>query len=426
MEILFEKKSGARAEILFKVKKEEFENFKERAILKLGQEFKKEGFRPGKAPKEVIKKEIGEVRILEEALKILVGENYLKVISENKVQLLSQPEVEVLKPDNATGDFFEFKTSFFIFPEVKLPDYKKISSQIKRNKVIVEEKEIEDALRWIQKSRAKLTLKNQPAEKGDFIEIDFSSSQIEGGLERKDGFILGEGQFVPGFEENLIGMTNGHEKEFSLTFPKDYPKKEMAGKVFNFKVRTNSVKKAEIPEINDEWAKGLGNFNDLFSLKNNIREGISLEKEITEDQRIGQEILTKLSEKLELEIPEILIEREKSIMLDRLREKVQDILKITFEEYLGKIKKTEKEIKDSFREEAQRKAKYNLILREISIREGVDVSEEELKEEINKVLKNFPIDKTKELDLENLKLYIKSEIKKEKTLKFLESLSKSL
>lgn len=426
MEVSFKKISGSRAEILFNVKKEEFEKFKEKAISKLGQNFKKEGFRPGKAPKEVVEKEVGEAQILEEAVKILVGDNYSKIVSENKIYPLSQPEVEALKPSGAENDFFEFKTSFFIFPEVKLPDYKKIASKIKRNKPIVEEREIEDALSWMQKSRAKLTLKNQPAEKGDFVEIDFSSPQLEAGLKRKDGFILGEGQFVLDFEGNLIGMTNGQEKEFSLTFPHDYSKKEMAGKIFQFKVKINSVQKVELPAINDEWAKGLGNFNDLSSFKNNIREGILTEKEIIESQRIRQEVLSRLGETSEVEIPELLIEREKNIMLDGTKAKVNEVLKIDFEEYLAKIKKTEKEFKDSFSEEAAKRAKYDLILREISIREGINATQEEIKEEINKILKNFSFDKTKKLDLENLKLYIESEIKKEKTLKLLESLSKSL
>lgn len=426
MEISFKKTSGTQAEILFRLKKEELESFKEKAISTLGQNFKKEGFRPGKVPKEVIEKEVGEVRILEEALKILVGENYLKVISENKVQPLNQPEIEVLKPDNVISDFLEFKTSFFIFPEVKMPDYKKIGSKIKRNKPTVEERETEDALSWLQKSRAKLALKNQPAEKGDFVEISFSSPQLEAGLERKDGFILGEGQFVPGFEDNLVGMTNGQEKEFYLTFPQDYPKKEMAGKTYQFRVRISSVQKAELPEINDEWARGLGNFKDLLSLKNNIREGILIEKEITESQRIRQEVLSRLGETSEVEIPGLLIEKEKNIMLDGMKAKIIEVLKINFEEYLSKIKKTEKEIKDSFSEEAKIKAKYDLILREISIREGINATEEEIKEEVNKILKNFSSDKTKELDLGSLKLYIENEIKKEKTLKFLEGLSKSL
>jgi trigger factor len=423
MEVLLKKISGSRAEVLFKIRKDEFEKFKEKAISILSQEVKKEGFRPGKVPKELIEKEAGEFRILEEAVKLLMEENLPKLILENKIELLSQPEVEALKPVDIKNDFFEFKTSFFIFPEVRLPDYKKIASQTKRKKVIIEDREIDDALHWIQKSRAKLTLKNKPAEKGDFIEIDFSSPQIEEGLKRKDGFILGEGQFVSGFEENLIGMINGQEKDFSLKFPENYPKKEMAGKNFDFKVKINSVQKAELPEINDEWAKGLGNFKDLASFKNGIKEGLAMEKDIAEGQKIRQEIMTKLGEKVEIEIPELLIEREKNIMMDGFRAKIAEVLKIPFEEYLAKIKKSEKDIKNSFNEEAKRRVKYDLILREISIKEKINVSEDEIKEEVSKILKNFSIDKAKELDLEKLKLYIESEIKKEKTLKFLEKLS---
>jgi trigger factor len=424
MEVSFKKISNSRAEIFFRIKKEELGKFREMAISKLSQDFRKEGFRPGKAPREAVEKEIGEIRILEEAVKEIVKENYSKIISENKVQPLSQPEVEVLPPTNKiSGEGFEFKASFFIFPEIKLADYKKIASKTKKNKALVEEKEIEDALHWIQKSRAKLTLKNQPAQKGDFVEIDFSSPQIESGLKRRDGFILGEGQFVFGFEDNLVGMINSQEKEFSLTFPKDHPKKDMAGKKFDFKVKVVSVQKAELPEINDEWARSLGNFNELASLKNNIREGLKKEKEISEGQRIRQEILEKLSEKSEVEVPEILIGREKNISLDGLKTKVAEVLKIPFEEYLAKINKTEKEIRDSFSEEARMRSKYDLILREISLKENISVTEDEMKEEINKIVKSLSISGTKELDLEALKSYIESEIKKEKTFKFLENLS---
>jgi len=425
METSVKKLENSRLEIIFKVQKEEFEKFREKAILKFGQEFKIEGFRPGKAPKEVIEREVGEARILEEATRQLVEESYPKVILENKIEPITQPEIEVLPPtDKISGGGFEFKASLTILPEIKLPDYKKIASKIKRNKILVEETEIENALRWIQKSRAKFTLKNQPAERGDFIDFEFSSSQIESGSKRKDAFILGEGQFLPGFEENLVGMQNLQEKSFNLKFPDNYFKKDLAGKDIEFKVKMNSVQKMELPEMNDGWAKGLGNFNNLVSLKNNLKEGMAAEKEITESQRVGQEILDKLSDNSKVEIPEVLIEREKNVILDELKEKVSTALKIPFEEYLAKIKKTEKELKDTFKEEAQKRSKYDLILREISLKEKIEVSEDEIKEEINKIVKDHPVEKIKELDLENLKLYIKSEIRKIKTLQKLESLTK--
>jgi trigger factor len=422
MEISVKKLPNSRVEIFFKIPREEFEKFREKSILKFGQELKTEGFRPGKAPKELIEKEVGEARILEEAVKEVIEENYPKVVLENKIEPITQPEVEVLSPTNLeTGGGFELRASLIVFPEIKLPDYKKIASQIKRNKVLVEETEVEDALRWIQKSRAKFTLKNQPAEKGDFVEIDFSSPQIEAGFQRKDGFILGEGQFVPGFEENLVGMTNGEAKDFSLKFPESHFRKDLAGKSFDFKVRVDSIQKMELPEVNDSWAKGFGNFNDLSSLRKSLREGINIEKEIAESQRVRQEILEKLSDNSKVEIPEILIEREKNVILDELKEKIGAVLKMPFEEYLTKIKKTEKELKESFLEEAQKRVKYDLILRGISLKEKIGVSEEEIKEEIDKMIKNYSVEKVKELDLEKLKLYIESEIKKEKTLAKLES-----
>lgn len=424
MEISVKKLENLRVEIVFKVPKEEFEKFREKAILKLGQDLKIEGFRPGKAPREVVERGVGEVKILEEATRQLVEESYPKAILENKIEPIAQPEIEVLKSEDPSNNFFSFKASLFILPEIRLPDYKKVASQIKRNKVLIEETEIENALRWIQKSRAKFSLKAEPCEKSDFIEIEFSSPQIDSGLKRKDAFILGDGHFLPDFEENLVGMKNSQEKNFSLKFPENYFKKDIAGKDVEFKVKINSVQKMELPEMSDEWAKSFGNFNDLISLRNSLKEGVIKEKEIAESQRVRQEILEKLSDNSKFEIPEVLIEREKEVILGELKEKVSSSLNIKFEEYLDKIKKTEKEIRDTFSEEAKKKAKYDLILREISLKEKIEVSDEEIKKEITHIFQNQADEKIKELDLENLKLYIKSEIRKIKTLNFLESLSK--
>ncbi|MBZ9571724.1 trigger factor [Patescibacteria group bacterium] len=421
MKASIKKLPKSQVEIKISISTEEFKNFTEKATLNLGKELEIEGFRKGKAPKEVIVKKIGQEKILKETIDLAIKENYLKVILENKIEVLGKPEIKILK---FSENSLEFKAKAPVMPEVKLPDYKKIAPQVKRKKISISEKEVEDAISWLQKSRAKFTFKNQPAQKGDFLEIDFQSPQIEAGARKKDGFILGQGHFVSGFEENLEGMVSGQEKEFSLEFPKNYFRKDLAGRTVDFKVKVNSVQKIELPEINDQWACNLGNFENLASLKKSIREGLNLEKEKEERLRVRQEIMAKTIKESESEIPETLIESEKNQMLEELKTRVSQILKISLKEYLDKIKKTEKELKESFFPEAQKRIKYSLVLREISKREKIEVSEEEIKTETNKVLKNYPIEKVKKLDLKKLKLYIEDTIRNEKTFQFLESLTK--
>lgn len=294
-----------------------------------------------------------------------------------------------------------------------MPDYKNIASKIKKKEVTVEEEEIEKSLKWLQQSRAKFSLKNAPAEKGDFIEIEYQINKQ--GSVLKDGFILGQGHFVPGFEENLIGLKSGEEKkDFILN---------QSGKESKIDFKLNSVQKVEFPEINDQFARSLGDFENLDNLKNSIKNGIALEKERAEEQRRKQEILEEISKGTEVEIPVILIENEKNKMLEDLKKLVLERLKFSWEEYLKKIKKTEKEILNSFEKEAQSKIKNFLILEEIGKREKIEVPEQEITEEVNKVLRHFPSVKEAEknigLDLQQFKEYTKIILRNNKIFEIL-------
>ena len=430
MKFSIKKLPKSRVEILFEIPTPEFNSFREKAIFKLGGELEIEGFRKGKIPKEIIESKISQNQIIKKAIEMIIEENYIKATRENNLEPLGLPEIEIVKSpslvlDSSVTDNFEFKATISVLPEVRLPDYKEIARKVTRNKISVEEKEIQDVLSWLQKSRAKFTLKNQPAQKGDFVEIVFQSPQIENNLEKKDSFILGQGHFLAGFEENLVGMIDGQEKKISLKFPENHLNKDLAGKIIDFKVKMKSVQKAEPPILDDNFAKSLGGFEDLACLKNSIKEGLIREKEIGETDRVRREILERINKKSEIDIPEFLIEEEKERIFESTKSEVLKTLQISFEEYLRKIKKTEKDLKDSFSGEAVRRNRYSLILTEISRREKIEAPEDKVKNGVNDLLKNLPIEKVRELDLEKLKLYIESEIKNEKTLKFLEGFSKN-
>jgi trigger factor len=424
MKTTIQKLPKSKIEILFEIPwKEEFEEYFKKAALILGKDITVKGFRPGKVPQEIVEKEIGAEKILQKAANLAVEEKYSQVLREKKIEAASQPKINITKL--AQGNPFEFKAEISVLPKINLPDYKKIASRIKKREVLVEDKDVEDAVNWLQQSRAVFSPLEREAEFGDFIEIEYQSPQIENNKIFKDKFVLGKAKFVPGFEENLKEMRKGEEKEFSILFPEDYSNKLLAGKKILFRVKMKSVQKMELPEINDEFARQLGKFENLNSLKENLRQGIKKEKELEESQRIRNEILEQIAQNSECELPESLVEIEKNHLLDDLKQRVSQGLQISFEEYLIQIKKTEEEIKNSFLENAQKRVKNFLVLREIGKAENIVVSEKEIKEETNKILKKYSdLANTKEkIDLDRLKDYTESVIYNEKVFKKLENFS---
>lgn len=415
----------SKIEILFEIPwKEEFEEYFKKAALILGKDITVKGFRPGKVPQEILEKEIGAEKILQKAADLAVKEKYPQFIREKKIEAASQPKINITKL--AQGNPFEFKAEICVLPKINLPDYKKIASRIKRREVLVEDKDVEDAVNWLQQSRAVFTPLEREVRFGDFIEIEYQSPQIENNKIFRDKFLLGKARFVSGFEENLKEMKKGEEKEFSILFPEDYSNKLLAGKKTLFRVKIKSVQKMELPEINDEFAYTLGKFGNLNSLKENLKQGIKKEKELEESQRIRNEILEQIVQNSEYELPESLVEIEKNHLLDDLKQRVSQGLQISFEEYLTQIKKSEEEIKNSFLESAQKRVKNFLVLREIGKAENVrGCSEEEIKEETNKILKKYSnlANAKEKIDLDRLKDYTESAIYNEKVFKKLENFS---
>ncbi len=401
--------SESKIEILFEVPWEQVLPYLDSAASKLSENLKVAGFRSGKIPREIVEKEIGEGKVLNNGVELLIKEKYPKFVIENKLEVISQPRIEILKL--VPGNPLSFKIQAEVLPQIKLPDFRKIASQCRKKEasVSVSEKEVENTLNQLQKSRAEFKIQKRGAKKGDFLEIEYQSPQIENNKLYKDSFFLGKGKFIPGFEENLEGMKENEEKEFSL-------KKDV------FKVKVKKIQEVKFPELNNEFAKKLGNFENLDELKKSIKEGIKKEKEAKEIQRKRTEILEKISSEAKIDVPESLVSFEAEDMINDLKERVRENLKITFEKYLSQIKKTEKDLKKSFFEKAKEKVKNFLILREIGKRENIEVKDEEVESAINDFLANFPdTKKAKELDINRLKDYYKGVLYNEKIFKKLEN-----
>ncbi|MEK7540814.1 MAG: trigger factor [Patescibacteria group bacterium] len=430
----------SQMEIGFELTAEEFQKHINHALLYLKEHVKIDGFRQGQAPLKMVKERIGQENLLMEAGDLAVKETYLKYIGENKLEPIGEPEVQILKivptesriHDGETigteGNPFLFKVVITILPEIQLPDYKDIASKIIRQsakkEISVADAEIEDALNYLQKSRAKFSQIDKEAEKKDFVEIEYQSKDINNNEAVKDRFILGEGGLMKGFEDNVVGMKAGQEKEFSVKFPDNASRKDLAGKDIIFKVRTVSVQKMELPEINDEFAKQLGEFDSLVALKSNIKEGLIVEKKEGEKQRQRGEILEKIAEKIDFEISEKLVDSEQQRLLEDLKNNISGKFKISFEEYLSSVKQTEEEIKKTFAKEAEKRIKNFLVLKEIGKKEGIRAEEDEVEEELNKTIKIYSTEQLAKIDIGQFREYTKDVIYNEKVFQKLESFTK--
>lgn len=417
MEVKQKKLVKSQLELTFELTAEEFVHHFEHALEHMKSHVKVEGFRPGKAPAKMVEERLKPESLLMEAGEHAVNHVYSDYVKENNLEPIGHPEVKIIKI--AKGSEFIFSTTVAVMPDVDLPDYKEIAKTVKGNDFTVTEEEVQDSLNYLQKTRAKFTAKNDPAEKGDFVEIEYSSPEIDKAAPqsgaslaspRRDAFVLGEAKMVKGFEENLQGMKTGQEKDFSVVFPNDYHNKNFAGKPIDFHVKMASVQKMELPEINDEFAKQLGSFDTLVTLKGSVKQGIEMEKRESEKQRKRGEILEKIAEKTKIELPDVMVEYEKNHLLDDLKQKITQNMKISFEQYLATVKQTEDQLKETFQKEAEKRLKGFLVLREIGKAENVEVLEQEIEEEVKKM----------KVDNEQIREYAKGAIMNEKIFNKLE------
>ena len=422
MEVKQKKLPKSQIELEFELTPEEFKEHMEHAVEHLKGHVKVDGFRQGKAPNKMVEEKLKPEALLMEAGDHAVQHTYVDYIKSSKLEPVGNPEVSIVKI--ALGNPFIFKAVITVLPVVELPDYKEIAKAVKGKEITVTEDEIQDSIKYLQKTRAKFTLKSDAAELKDYVEIKYQSKDIENNKEIEDKFILGEGGFMKGFEDGIVGMKAGEEKEVNVKFSADMPRKDLAGKESTFKIKMISVQKMELPEMNDEFAKQLGAFDSMTTLKVSMKEGITVEKTEQEKQRVRGEILEKIAEKAKFEMPEAMVEYEKDRLLQDLKMKVSQNIKISFEEYLASVKQTEDQIKQTYHKEAEKRLRGFLVLRELGKGEKIEVSDEEVEAEITKSVQNYSKDQLEKIDISELKEYTKGVIHNEKIFQILEGYSK--
>jgi trigger factor len=404
----------------------EFEKFLNEAAEHLSEGLKIDGFRPGKAPRNIVEQKVGAEKVLAHGAEHAVKKTFVDAVVKNKIDSIGEPKITITKI--AQGNDFEYRAVVAVMPQIELSNYRKDIKSVKKtdsNDVTVEQvqKEIEN----LRGSRAKLITVSREAIKGDRVEIDFEvfvdGKLIEGGSAKNHPLTIGENYFIPGFEDNLVGMKERDEKEFDLEFPKDYHQKELAGKPAKFKVMMSLVQEKELPEINDEFAKSLGKFESLDALKKSIREGIEAEQKKKNEEKWRTEAIGKIAAGSEIDLPEVLVDQELEKMMAEFEQNISQ-MGLKLETYLENIKKSKSEIVKGWRETAEKRVRAALVLKEIAAAEQIEVPASEIEEEMNRVMayyRSVP-DMEKNLDMERLYNYTKGVLTNEKVFKFLESL----
>lgn len=421
MEVKIKKLPKNETELTIEIPANEFDVFLKQTEETFYQNFETAGFRKGKAPKEIFKREVDEKKIYEEAARTTVESTMREALQQEKVEAVGLPKIEIMKL--SLGNPFVYKMTFSALPKVKICNLKKI--EVARKKIEIVDKEINQMLDEIRLRRRKEKIIERTAEKGDKVEIDFElffgTVPVENGQAKKVPYVIGEKSWLPDLEKHLIGAKRGEAKEFSLTYPEDYFDKKLAGREVNFKVKINNVYEIELSEINDEFAKSLGDFKDLDDLKNKLKINLSEEKKQKNEELLELNILNQIVEKSEFEeIPEMLLEEEAHKMLHELEDNLaQQNLK--FEDYLSHLKKTKDDLERELKPQAGKRVKTILIIRDLIKGNKIFVEDKELEDELEKIKEHYNYDPSlqKNLQTPEYKNYLRNMMSNRKTIEFI-------
>lgn len=402
----------------FTIEAAKFDEAMKKVYVKTAKYFTIPGFRKGKAPMQMVEKHYGSEIFYEDTFNELVPEIYDAAIKENNIVAVSRPNIDVTQIGK--GQDLIFTAIVQTKPEVKLGKYKGI--ELPKVEYNVSDKDVEHELGHMAEHNARLvSIEDRPVEKGDIAVIDFEGflegKPFEGGKAEKHELEIGSNTFIPGFEDQVIGMKIDEEKDLNVTFPEDYFSKDLAGKPVVFKVKVHEIKHKELPKMDDEFAKDVSEFDTLAELKNSIKEKIQKENDDKAKYETEDNAIKAVCDTVELEIPSGMIETEVDNMVKDVEQRLQ-YQGLTLEQYYALSGKPEAVMRDEMKETAEKNVKSRLVIEAIIKAEDIKPEDKEVEEKLKEMAKNYQ--KTEEEMLQNtyLKDYITENMKVEKAIQF--------
>lgn len=399
MSVQVEKLEKNMAKLTIEVSAEEFGKAMQKAYQKQKNHISLPGFRKGKAPMAMIEKMYGPQVFYEDAANILMPEAYANAADESGLDIVSQPDIEVTQIEK--GKTFIFTAEVAVKPEVVLGGYKGV--EVEKKTAEVTDEEIQAELLKEQEKNSRITaVEGRAVENGDLVVLDFEGfvdgEAFQGGKGEQYPLTIGSGAFIPGFEEQLIGAEVDKEVEVNVTFPEDYQAEELKGKAATFKCTVHKIEKKELPELNDDFAKDVSEFDTLEEYKADIKKNIEESK--LEDIRRDKEdaVLTKVIEDAQMEIPEAMIETQTRQMMDDFARRMQS-QGLTMDQYMQFTGTSIDTLTEQMKPQALKRIQSRLVLEQIAVAENIQISDEQLFEEIKKMADMYKMDADKLKDM---------------------------
>lgn len=390
-------------ELEIEVSAEAFEEALQRSYLKNKAKITINGFRPGKAPRKIIEKEYGEEVFFEDAVNDVYGPAIEEAVKEAELILVAAPDVEVTEVSKAAG--VKFKATCTTKPVVDIKDYKGIN--VKKTVNAVTDEAVEHEIgHMLEKNSRTISVDSRAAENGDDVVIDFEGFKdgvaFDGGKAEKFTLKLGSGQFIPGFEDQVVGHNIGDEFDINVTFPEEYQAKELAGAPVVFKIKLHEIKTTELPELDDDFVKDTSDFNTVDELRADVRKHLEEDAEKQADNEVETAILDAVIGKLEGEIPEVMYENKVNDMIEDLSQRLAQ-QGIQLDMYLQFTGMTMDSLKTTYREQAEKQVKLRLALEKVVELEAIEPTEEEIEQEFAHIGEHY------NMPVETVKQYIRAE-----------------
>ena len=387
-------KSKNLKEVVIKIEGKDWNDALDKAFKKINATKTIAGFRKGKAPKNVFLKHFGVESLFYEASNICVDEAYNKMIEENKdLQIAAQPILDIRTVDEK---FIEYVFTLTLKPEVKLGKYKKLD--VKKDKVKVTKEEIEHEIKHMREDYKEIVIKDGKIESGDTAVIDFEGFKdgvaFDGGKSENYSLIIGSNTFIPGFEEQLIGHKSGDEVDVNVSFPEDYHAEDLAGEPVVFKVKIHEVKQTVLPELDQDFFEDLNmeGIDSKEKLEAQVKENIKTRKEAQADDKYIDELLVKIAEDTEVDIPYTMVDDEVTHMLEHFKEHIM-MQGITIEQFYQITNSSEDKLREEYKDEALKRIKNRLIIEKIIEVEKIEVTDEEVEAKVEEIANKYNMTK---------------------------------
>ena len=411
MSTTVEKLEHNMVKLTVEVSAEDFDKAIEKAYQKNKNRISVPGFRKGHAPLQMIERMYGVGIFYEDAANLCIQETYPKESDDTKLEFVSRPEFDVSQMEK--GKPFIYTAVSAVRPEVMLGEYKGL--EVEKDPITVTDTEIDEEVKKEQEKNSRMIdVDDRPVEKGDTVTLDYAGTvdgvAFDGGTAKDQNLVIGSETFIPGFEDQLVGAALEEEKDVNVTFPEDYQAKDLAGKAAVFKCTVHKIQKKELPELDDDFAKDVSEFDTLDEYKEDVRKNLTEKKEKEAKTARENAAVDKLIEKSEMDIPKPMIDSQVSQMYEDFANRLKS-QGIPIDMYLQYQGSDENKLKEQMRPQAEKRIKTRLVLEEVAKKENIEISEEKLDEEIKKMAEQYKMepDKLKEL----LGDYEKEQMKKD-------------